>query len=44
MIRSITKAKIKYFDKCDKIFAYIHKDEGEDDEIGSSDNANSIYY
>ncbi|KAL9558138.1 hypothetical protein MBANPS3_001044 [Mucor bainieri] len=41
----LLKAKFKYFDKCDRIFAYIKKDEGEDDDNNTTlDNSNSIYY
>ncbi|KAI8640629.1 hypothetical protein BD408DRAFT_444966 [Parasitella parasitica] len=40
----LLKSKFKYFDKCDRIFAYIRRDEGEDDENKMSDDASSIYY
>lgn len=45
ILDQLLKAKFKYFDKCDRIFAYIKKDEGEDDDNGTTlDNSNSIYY
>ncbi|KAL7324058.1 hypothetical protein PS15p_210627 [Mucor circinelloides] len=42
----LLKSKFKYFDKCDRIFAYINKDEGEDDENDTAldNSSSSIYY